>query len=133
MWFIVLNFRGFYPKGGGEVHVQTQAAKVLKPIEMTDFGHVIKIYGTSYVAGVLPYKVSVTCKYQIILVKRQIHLQNWRFRTTAQTGCSRLLKFLKNPKKSKILLKILKSSKILTFHSYISYTLLKFVGKDLVA
>ena len=83
MWFIVLNLRGFYPKGGGEVHVQTQAAKVLKPIEMTDFGHVIKIYGTSYVAGVLPYKVSVTCKYQVILVKRQIHLQNWRFSTTA--------------------------------------------------
>ena len=63
MWFIFFNLRGFYPKGGGEVHVQTHAANVLKPIEMTDFGHVVKIYGTSYVAGVLPCKVSVMCKY----------------------------------------------------------------------
>lgn len=50
--------RGFYPKGGGEVKMSVNPAYSLKPIEMTEFGEVTKIYGTSYIAGNLPMKVA---------------------------------------------------------------------------
>ncbi|XP_072024002.1 RNA 3'-terminal phosphate cyclase-like [Amphiura filiformis] len=50
--------RGYFPKGGGEVRVTTTPVKHLKPIEMMDPGHVTKITGTAFVAGVLPIKMA---------------------------------------------------------------------------
>ena len=57
---IIHSYRGYFPKGGGEVRVTTTPVKHLQPIEMTDPGHVTKITGTAFVAGVLPIKVSRT-------------------------------------------------------------------------
>lgn len=51
-------YRGYYPKGGGEVIVRMSPIKQLNPINITDRGSVTKIYGRAFVAGVLPFKVS---------------------------------------------------------------------------
>eukprot|EP00112_Aurelia_sp_Birch-Aquarium-sp1_P011250 Seg2366.4 transcript_id=Seg2366.4/GoldUCD/mRNA.D3Y31 product="RNA 3'-terminal phosphate cyclase" protein_id=Seg2366.4/GoldUCD/D3Y31 len=52
--------RGFYPKGGGEVKIEVEPIKELTPVQMTDFGKVIRVRGKAYVAGVLPIKVANT-------------------------------------------------------------------------
>lgn len=49
--------RGYYPRGGGEILVRVSPVKYLKPINLTDRGSVVKIYGRAFVAGVLPYKM----------------------------------------------------------------------------
>lgn len=43
--------RGFYPKGGGIAHADIEPVKFLKPIEILDRGHIMKITGRSFVAG----------------------------------------------------------------------------------
>ncbi|XP_023365640.1 RNA 3'-terminal phosphate cyclase [Otolemur garnettii] len=53
-----IKMRGYYPKGGGEVIVRMSPVKQLNPINLTDRGTVTKIYGRSFVAGVLPFKVA---------------------------------------------------------------------------
>ncbi|CAI9736737.1 3' [Octopus vulgaris] len=50
--------RGYYPKGGGEVYVRSEPVKYLKPVTLTDVGHVTSIYGRSFVSGQLPPKVA---------------------------------------------------------------------------
>nr|KAF6397891.1 RNA 3'-terminal phosphate cyclase [Rousettus aegyptiacus] len=51
-------YRGYYPKGGGEVIVRMSPIKQLNPINITDRGSVTKIYGRAFVAGVLPFKAA---------------------------------------------------------------------------
>ena len=51
--------RGYYPEGGGEVLVTVNPIKQLSPVTMTERGTITKIYGRSFVAGVLPYKVTL--------------------------------------------------------------------------
>lgn len=58
-FFFFYSPRGYYPRGGGEILVRVSPVKYLKPINLTDRGSVVKIYGRAFVAGVLPYKVSV--------------------------------------------------------------------------
>ncbi|XP_061191239.1 RNA 3'-terminal phosphate cyclase-like [Saccostrea echinata] len=50
--------RGFFPKGGGEVHVKVSPSPGLRGITMTEQGSVTRIFGLSFVAGVLPKKVA---------------------------------------------------------------------------
>jgi len=50
--------RGYYPKGGGELHVTTNPIKQLTPIQLTEFGTIKRIFGKSYVAGFLPTKIA---------------------------------------------------------------------------
>jgi RNA 3'-terminal phosphate cyclase (ATP) len=50
--------RGYYPKGGGEVVFKIDPIVSIKPIEINEFGNLTKIKGYSFVAGVLPIKVS---------------------------------------------------------------------------
>ena len=49
--------RGYYPKGNGEVFLKIQPVSELKPIDLTDFGSLKRIYGRSFVAGHLPMDV----------------------------------------------------------------------------
>ena len=49
--------RGYYPKGGGEIHVTVNPVKQLKPLVLLQRGTLSKITGRAYVAGVLPFKV----------------------------------------------------------------------------
>ena len=49
--------RGYYPKGGGEIHVTVNPVKQLKPLQLLQSGTLSKITGRAYVAGVLPFKV----------------------------------------------------------------------------
>lgn len=61
MFVVVVGFffctRGYYPKGGGEIHVTVNPVKQLKPLQLLQRGTLSKITGRAYVAGVLPFKV----------------------------------------------------------------------------
>ncbi|KAJ8675686.1 hypothetical protein QAD02_011472 [Eretmocerus hayati] len=45
--------KGYYPKGGGEVHLRVNPVRNLKPIDLLDSGLVNSITGSAYVAGVV--------------------------------------------------------------------------------
>ena len=49
--------RGYYPKGGGEIHVTVNPVKQLKPLQLLERGSLARITGCAFVAGVLPFKV----------------------------------------------------------------------------
>ena len=57
---LVSFFRGYFPKGGGEVKVTCSPIKRLQPIDLTEFGVVTNIYGRAFVAGVIPVKVGAS-------------------------------------------------------------------------
>lgn len=40
--------RGFYPRGGGEVEVQTQPSRRLKPLVLQDLGRILEVRGLVY-------------------------------------------------------------------------------------
>ena len=48
--------RGYYPKGGGEVHLYIKPVQSLKAITLTDPGVPSEVAGWAYVAGVVPIK-----------------------------------------------------------------------------
>ncbi|PSN31248.1 RNA 3'-terminal phosphate cyclase, partial [Blattella germanica] len=50
--------RGYYPRGGGEVHIRVNPTKQLNAINLVDSGNVVRIWGWSFVAGSLPIKVA---------------------------------------------------------------------------
>jgi RNA 3'-terminal phosphate cyclase (ATP) len=49
--------RGYYPRGGGEIHLTTAPAPFLKAVQLTVRGEIAQIEGRAFVAGVLPVKV----------------------------------------------------------------------------
>ena len=53
------TYRGFYPKGGGEVVVKCSPIDHFKPVELITPGNITDINISSHVAGVLPIKVCV--------------------------------------------------------------------------
>nr|CDS18385.1 rna terminal phosphate cyclase domain 1 [Echinococcus granulosus] len=49
--------RGYYPRGGGLVHVSVDPiSDKLSPVTLTDMGQVVKITGSAFVAGKVPTK-----------------------------------------------------------------------------
>lgn len=50
--------RGYYPRGGGEVHIRVNPVKELKAVTLTESGHVVRIRGWAFVAGSLPIKLA---------------------------------------------------------------------------
>nr|CAD7569309.1 unnamed protein product [Timema californicum] len=52
--------RGYFPRGGGEVHIRVKPVKQLNPINIVDAGQVVRVWGWAFVAGNLPIKVSTT-------------------------------------------------------------------------
>jgi len=50
--------RGYFPRGGGEVKVQTSPVRQLRAVDLTSFGTIKRITGRAFVAGVIPFKVS---------------------------------------------------------------------------
>ncbi|CAG0924673.1 unnamed protein product, partial [Notodromas monacha] len=50
--------RGYYPRGGGLVSVEVPSIPVLKCVNLTDMGSVLRIRGMSFVAGALPLKAA---------------------------------------------------------------------------
>jgi RNA 3'-terminal phosphate cyclase (ATP) len=52
--------RGYYPKGGGELHVTIKPSIELQPIQLLHFGGLKKISGKAFVAGYLPIKIAET-------------------------------------------------------------------------
>ncbi len=65
-------FRGFFPKGGGEVRVTTEPVKFIRPVNITEVGHLTRITGRAFTAGVLPVKVT----FRILLFIRTDALVN---------------------------------------------------------
>lgn len=52
-----IDFRGYFPKGGGEVELNISPVASLSSVSLTKFGSVVHIWGRSYVAGILPINV----------------------------------------------------------------------------
>nr|CAD7261513.1 unnamed protein product [Timema shepardi]CAD7569308.1 unnamed protein product [Timema californicum] len=52
--------RGYFPRGGGEVHIRVKPVKQLNPINIVDAGQVVRVWGWAFVAGNLPIKVANT-------------------------------------------------------------------------
>ena len=60
--------RGYYPKGGGEIHIKVNPVKQLKPLQLLERGSITRITGRAFVAGVLSFRVcinlqSVSCLF----------------------------------------------------------------------
>lgn len=59
VYSFLYTFRGYFPKGGGHVIINVNPVeKCIKPLELLNAGDVVQIKGKSFVAGVLPIKVS---------------------------------------------------------------------------
>uniref|UniRef100_A0A182WCS3 RNA 3'-terminal phosphate cyclase n=1 Tax=Anopheles minimus TaxID=112268 RepID=A0A182WCS3_9DIPT len=50
--------RGYFPKGGGQCVVEVRPVQSLRPISLVEVGTVNRIFGWSFVAGVLPLKIA---------------------------------------------------------------------------
>lgn len=55
---MTLHKRGYFPRGGGHCDFTIQPIKQLKPANLLHFGEITKLYGWSYVAGVLPVNMA---------------------------------------------------------------------------
>ena len=55
----VIVFRGFFPKGGGEVVFDVEPVQSIKPVDMTESGQLSAVRGISYVSGSLPKRVCI--------------------------------------------------------------------------
>jgi RNA 3'-terminal phosphate cyclase len=60
LYFKLFNFRGFYPKGGGEVYLNCKTMlKELKPISILDRGELIEIETFVTISGKMKEKVAI--------------------------------------------------------------------------
>lgn len=59
-----MYFRGYYPKGGGEVHLKISPIKNLTSIEMLHQGNIESISGWAYVAGSIHLNVNIALNMQ---------------------------------------------------------------------
>ncbi|XP_039266485.2 RNA 3'-terminal phosphate cyclase-like [Styela clava] len=50
--------RGYFPRGGGEVTVQSSPVRQLRAVDLTNFGTIKRITGRAFVAGVIPFKIA---------------------------------------------------------------------------
>ncbi|XP_050075727.1 RNA 3'-terminal phosphate cyclase [Anopheles maculipalpis] len=50
--------RGYFPKGGGQCVVEVRPVQSLRPISLVEMGRVNRVFGWSFVAGVLPLKIA---------------------------------------------------------------------------
>ncbi len=54
-----VKYRGYYPRGGGEVYLKSEPIKEpLKAVNLTDFGKLVRITGRAFVAGSLSVKIA---------------------------------------------------------------------------
>jgi len=54
------KWRGYYPKGGGEVHLRIKPISSLNAVTLIDLGNPRGITGWSYVAGSVHINVCIT-------------------------------------------------------------------------
>lgn len=73
-----LVMRGYYPKGGGIFRFQTQPVQQINPVELLQFGEVVKCTGRSYVSGVLPIKIARTMADRAKKLLKEAN-STWRF------------------------------------------------------
>ena len=59
VWYFCLYYSGFYPKGGGEVILETSPIQSINSFDFLDRGEIVDISGHSFVAGSLPMKVCI--------------------------------------------------------------------------
>ena len=59
---------GFYPRGGGEVVLDTKPISCLRSIELLDRGNIVQVTGRAFVAGTLPVKVYPDNTFSLCLV-----------------------------------------------------------------
>ncbi|XP_031826928.1 RNA 3'-terminal phosphate cyclase [Nomia melanderi] len=72
--------RGYYPKGGGEVHVYVPSGRVLNAVTLMNPGVPTMIHGDSHVAGVVPikeaYKMAQDAKEVLLKGLRQYNIND---------------------------------------------------------
>ncbi|GLH13307.1 RNA 3'-terminal phosphate cyclase [Gryllus bimaculatus] len=52
--------RGYYPRGGGVVHIRVQPVHRLEPVTLLERGTIQRVWGWAFVAGNIPIKVANT-------------------------------------------------------------------------
>lgn len=56
---LITNYRGYYPKGGGEVRITTNPIDHLTAVELTEFGQIKRFFGRAFVSGALSKRVRI--------------------------------------------------------------------------
>jgi RNA 3'-terminal phosphate cyclase len=56
----LIFFRGYYPKGGGEVNISVTPIDQLIGVDLTEFGQIKRFFGRAFVSGALSKRVSMT-------------------------------------------------------------------------
>lgn len=51
--------RGYFPRGGGHVEINVSPVKLLQPIELLEFGEVVKYFGWAFVSKNIPISVNI--------------------------------------------------------------------------
>ena len=60
-------FRGYYPRGGGEVRITVNPVDQLVAADLTDFGQIKRFFGRAFVSGTLPKRVAMLFNLRIAL------------------------------------------------------------------
>lgn len=50
-------FRGYYPRGGGEVRITINPVDRLNAVDLTEFGQIKRFFGRAFVSGTLSKRV----------------------------------------------------------------------------
>lgn len=61
--------RGYFPKGGGHIEIDTRPVKYLNNINITSFGQITELFGWSFVTKNIPLKVWIFCCFNFLLTK----------------------------------------------------------------
>ena len=67
--------RGYFPKGGGEINVETNPLKQIKSVDLTERGEIASIYGRCFVAGVLPLRLAQDLRDEVLRLIRSSNLK----------------------------------------------------------
>ena len=70
-----VNKRGYFPKGGGEIRVETDPIKIINSVKLTKRGNVQSVYGRCFVAGVLPFKFAQDLRDETLRLIRHSKLK----------------------------------------------------------
>lgn len=85
--------RGYFPKGGGHVVVNTKPS-LLNPVTLVDRGNITSIYGWSFVAGSLPIKLAhlMADSASLVLKGHNIEIERYKEeRNIAPDNCSGIM------------------------------------------
>ncbi len=87
MFSVPQYFRGFFPKGGGEVRITSDPLRFIRPVNITDAGRLTRITGRAFTAGVLPVKVR-TCMRMLCVLPIGVRTSHFLTHLIMENICS---------------------------------------------